>query len=67
MAEDETRAVLNGLADVAVLLALLRSEVAALQAELPEMRHGIAELQEQTAGFKDDIMGALERVRERIR
>ena len=62
MAEDETRAVLNGLADVAGLLASLRSEVAALQAELPEMRHGIAELQEQTAGFKDDLLAALARI-----
>jgi hypothetical protein len=62
MAEDETRAVLNGLADVAGLLASLRSEVAALQAELPEMRRGIAELQEQFNGFKDDLLAALARI-----
>jgi hypothetical protein len=58
MAEDE--AILNGLADLAVLVDELKSAVAALRADMTELR-------EEVAGSRDDLLGALERLRERMR
>jgi hypothetical protein len=60
MAEDETKAILSGLVDLAVLVDEVKSAVAALRAE-------VAELREEVQGVRDDVLASLERLRGRMR